>query len=126
VSTRATGLGGVFVRAKDPEQLMEWYERHLGLKREDGAILFRWRHQHEADRPGTTVFSLFPKDTTYFGTNQQSMINLRVEDLDAVLAALTDEGIPTLGQEDTAYGRFAWVEDGEGNRVELWEPKAGE
>ena len=121
---RATGIGGVFFRSADPEALYRWYERHLGLRREgDTAVVLRWAD----DAPtGSTVFAIFPRDTSYFGpSGQQFMVNVRVHDLDGLLARLAAEGV-TIDprREDYPYGRFAWIVDPDGNRVELWEPPA--
>ena len=119
---RAVGVGGVFLKARDPKALSAWYAQHFGTpSSEDGALFF--------DGPaaeGMTVFAHFPHDTEYFGTGQQqAMVNLRVDNLDEMLAALASAGV-TIDpkREDYAYGRFAWVADPEGNRVELWEPPA--
>jgi predicted enzyme related to lactoylglutathione lyase len=108
--TRVTGVGGLFLRAADPDKLHAWYEEHLGIKRtEDGAYAF---------------FSEGPREMTVFGpSEQQAMINLRVDDLDAVLAKLRAAGADIdPRREDHDYGRFAWFNDLEGNRVELWQP----
>ena len=122
--TRATGLGGLFLRAVDPDKLHAWYEEHLGIKRtEDGAFAFFSEGPREM-----TVFAFFPKDTKYFGSrDQQAMFNLRVDDLDAVLEKLRTAGaIIDPKREDHDYGRFAWFSDPEGNRVELWQPPGPE
>jgi predicted enzyme related to lactoylglutathione lyase len=122
--TRATGLGGLFLRATDPDKLHAWYEEHLGIKRtEDGAFAFFSEGPREM-----TVFAFFPKDTKYFGSrDQQAMFNLRVDDLDAVLEKLRTAGaIIDPKREDHDYGRFAWFSDPEGNRVELWQPAGPE
>jgi len=123
---RVTGLGGVFFKASDPDALHEWYERHLGMKRENGPVNFRWR-ERDADKPGTTVWSIFPKDTTYFEPSRAPfMLNYRVENLDALLERLRAEGVQVDDRrENSEYGRFAWITDPEGNRIELWEPPAG-
>lgn len=125
---RVTGIGGIFFKANDPGTLHEWYEKHLGLKREpyNGAML-HWRDADDPEKRGMTVWSLFKKDTKYFDPSQSSfMINYRVEDLDALLALLREEGVEIdPKREDTEYGRFAWIMDPEGNRIELWEPPAG-
>ena len=121
---RVTGLGGVFFKANDPNKLYEWYEKHLGLKREQGSVNFKWRGAEDAKEEGMTVWALFPKDTKYFDPSRASlMINYRVDDLDALLEALRKEGV-TIDEkrEDYDYGRFAWIMDPEGNRIELWEP----
>jgi catechol 2,3-dioxygenase-like lactoylglutathione lyase family enzyme len=124
---RVTGLGGVFFKADDPDGMYQWYEQHLGLKREEGVVLFRWREAADPQRLGTTVWSLFRRDSTYFDPSRASfMLNFRVADLDALLAALRAEGVTVDDKrEDSEYGRFGWILDPEGNRIELWEPPPG-
>ncbi len=120
---RVTGIGGIFIKSDNPDQLYAWYEKHLGLKRnqQTQAVVFPWRE--EGGKEGMTLWSLFPRDSKYFDPSQAAfMLNYRVEDLDAVVAALRAEGIRVLGREDYDYGRFAWIMDPEGNRIELWEP----
>ena len=123
---RVTGLGGVFFKAADPERLYAWYENHLGLKRGEGGVLFRWR-ESDADAPGTTVWALFKRDTKYFAPSDAPfMLNYRVDDLDALLERLRAEGVTVEERrEDSEFGRFAWVMDPEGNRIELWQPPPG-
>jgi predicted enzyme related to lactoylglutathione lyase len=123
---RITGLGGVFFKADDPKRLSAWYETHLGLKGDEGGVFFRWREK-DADVPGMTIWSIFPRETTYFDPSRAPfMLNYRVDDLDAMLERLRAEGV-TIDErrEDSQYGRFAWVMDPEGNRIELWQPPAG-
>ena len=121
---RVTGIGGVFFKSEDPEKLYAWYEKHLGLKREPHGqgVSLQWD-----DPKGVTAWALFKKDTKYFNPSQSSfMINYRVDDLDALLAALKEEGVEIdPKREDADYGRFAWIMDPEGNRIELWEPPKG-
>ena len=117
---KAVGFGGVFIRARDPEKLSLWYAKHLGIPSQDGGSL-------AFDGPestGMTVFAHFPQDTKYFGEGaQQVMVNFRVDDLDELLAKLAEAGVRIdPKREDYGYGRFAWIWDPEGNRVELWEP----
>ncbi len=122
---RVTGLGGVFFRAEKPEELYEWYEKHLGLKRDSSeAVVFKWRHHDDKEKPGMTVWAIFPRDTPYFDPSRSSfMMNFRVDDLDALLKVLQEEGVQIdPHREDYDYGRFAWIMDPEGNRIELWEP----
>jgi catechol 2,3-dioxygenase-like lactoylglutathione lyase family enzyme len=120
---RVTGLGGVFFKAADPEQMYQWYEKHLGLVREHGVVLFPWRHAEDAEKLGTTVWSIFRQDSKYFDPSRAGfMLNFRVADLDGLLAALRAEGVTVEKREDSEYGRFAWILDPEGNRIELWEP----
>jgi len=116
---KAVGVGGIFLKARDPKGLSAWYAEHLGIAAEDGGTL-------AFDGPGAagmTVFAHFPLDTGYFGDGpQQAMLNFRVDDLDGLLAQLAATGVRIdPKREDYAYGRFAWIWDPEGNRVELWE-----
>lgn len=125
---RVTGIGGIFFTADDPERLYTWYERHLGLARDASeAVSFHWREAGESGRTAMTVWSIFPRDTDYFTPGRAGfMINYRVADLDGLLAQLREEGV-TIDErrEDHSYGRFAWIVDPEGNRIELWEPREG-
>jgi catechol 2,3-dioxygenase-like lactoylglutathione lyase family enzyme len=126
---RATGIGGIFFKAEDPDKLYGWYERHLGLKGEAGqGVMFHWRDAERPERKGLTVWAAFPKDTKYFGASQAPfMVNYRVENLDELLEALRAEGVEIdPHREDHPYGRFAWIMDPEGNRIELWEPPPNE
>jgi len=106
------GIGGFFFRANDPEALGKWYEEHLGI----GA----WWEQ----TPGPTVFQPFPASSDYFPADRQTMLNLRVDGLDALIAQLEQAGIEVLrkAEWDGEYGRFARIHDPEGNPIELWEP----
>ena len=116
---RVTGIGGMFFRAKDPNALARWYAEHLGIDNqlEGGDML--WWQEH-----GPTVFAPFPADTDYFGRPEQAwLLNFRVRDLDAMLAQLRAAGVSIGGQEtEEGAGRFAWLVDPEGNRIQLWEP----
>ena len=124
---RVTGIGGIFFKAKDPAALGAWYRDHLGLDvtEWDGAI-FKWGG--EGSEPGMTIWSPFAADTTYMAPGTASfMINFRVADLAALLAALRAEGCDVIDKTETSeQGKFGWVIDPEGNKVELWEPPAGE
>lgn len=123
---KATGLGGVFVRARDPKRLTAWYADHLGLPvTEWGGVVFVWEQCAAPEGCGCTVWSLFPPDTEYFGGSEQAaMLNFRVDDLDALLAELAAKGVwIDAKRQNETNGRFAWIKDGEGNRVELWEPR---
>jgi catechol 2,3-dioxygenase-like lactoylglutathione lyase family enzyme len=120
---RVTGIGGVFLRARDPQALGAWYKRHLGVPYDDGFAKLNWTE--DPDPNACTVWAPFDFDTTYFGSDkQQAMVNFRVDDLDALLSDLAASGVEIVPErsEDDALGRFAWVIDCEGNRVELWEP----
>jgi predicted enzyme related to lactoylglutathione lyase len=112
---KVTGIGGIFFRAKDTAGLGAWYKKHFGINSVGGTEVW----QQEA---GPTVFTPFKADTTYFGQNQQFMINLRVEGLDELIEVLKADGVTVEKHEDESYGKFAWVYDPEGNKIELWEP----
>jgi predicted enzyme related to lactoylglutathione lyase len=117
---KTVGVGGVFLKAKDPKALSAWYAEHLGIPSPGhGYLAFEG-----PESMGTTVFSFFPADTNHFGGGpQQSMVNFRVDDLEGLLTKLTAAGVRIDPRpEDESYGRFAWIWDPEGNRVELWEP----
>ncbi len=121
---KVTGIGGVFLKAEDPEKLYAWYEKHLGICRKDGYVAFSWAEGESPDQPGMTVWSLFPKQSDYFSPSASPfMINYRVDDLDGLVEALKADGVEVAKREDHEYGRFAWVVDPEGNKIELWEPK---
>ncbi|GAB3357653.1 VOC family protein [Lysobacter tyrosinilyticus] len=124
---RVTGIGGIFFKAKDPTALSAWYRDHLGLDVAgwNGAI-FNWGG--DGSEPGMTIWSLFSADTTYMTPSTASfMINFRVADLDALLSTLRIEGCDVLDNTETSeHGKFGWVIDPEGNKVELWEPPAGQ
>lgn len=123
---RVTGLGGFFFKSNDPASLYQWYERHLGIKQENAGagVTFDWRDAADPEKTGTTVWAVFPQSTKYFEPSKSSfMMNFRVEDLDALLAALRAEGVQIDPKvEEHAYGKFAWILDPDGNRIELWEP----
>lgn len=125
MNKRVIGIGGVFFKAEDPEKLYSWYERHLGIKgKPNVGAIFPWRRVDDPADEAMTIWSIFPRDTKYFNPSQAPfMINYQVEDLDALLEALRAEGV-TIDpkREDADYGRFAWIIDPEGNRIELWEP----
>lgn len=125
MNKRVTGIGGIFFKTDDPKKLGEWYAAHLGvdLEPEGDAAVFRWLHKEEPERGGATVWGLFEPDSEYFGNNTaQFMVNYRVEDLDAVKAKLESEGVEIEGEiVENKHGRFLWIRDLEGRRLELWQ-----
>lgn len=121
---RVTGLGGVFFKCKDPQKTRDWYQAHLGIETDAYGGMFEWRQKENPKETGTTSWSPFPEDTAYFDPGQQDfMFNYRVEDLEALLTVLEAEGVKIVGKmEAFDYGKFAWIIDLDGNKVELWEP----
>ena len=116
---KVTGIGGVFFRSKAPEVLGEWYKKHFGVFAMDEKYE-PWKQQ-----AGPTVFMPFPADTDYFGNkSQQFMLNFRVEGLDDLIKQLTKDDVKIIKDIELqeGVGRFARVEDPEGNQIELWEP----
>lgn len=123
---RVTGLGGIFFKAQDPKALGEWYRLHLGIDLQAwGGAVFRWA---EDSPTGCTTWSPFAADTAYFAPSTAAfMINFRVADLHGLLAALRAEGCEVLDKvEASDDGKFGYVMDPEGNKLELWEPPAGQ
>ena len=123
---RVTGIGGVFFKSSDPAALSAWYRQHLGLDVTDwGGAIFRWGGP-ESDG-GVTVWSPFAQDTDYMAPGTASfMINFRVADLDALLSALKAEGCEMMEEtSESEQGKFGWVVDPEGNKIELWQPHPG-
>lgn len=122
---RVTGIGGIFFKSRDPESLARWYEEHLGVEpKPDGYVTFDWREAEDPERRGYTVWTPFAKDTRYFEPSTADfMINYRVDDLQALLQILREEGVEVDDRvEEYEYGKFGWIMDPEGNRIELWEP----
>ncbi|MBI4956498.1 MAG: VOC family protein [Myxococcales bacterium] len=125
---RVTGIGGIFFKAKDPVALRAWYEQHLGIDvQEWGGTAFRWADDADPTQ-GTTIWSIGAADGDSFAPSHSSfMVNYRVEDLAALLRALRSEGCQVLEKtDDSEYGKFGWVIDPEGNKVELWQPPSGQ
>ena len=124
---RVTGIGGVFIGAKDPKTLGAWYKNHLGIDVQDwGGTAFRWVDATGAPANGTTTWSI--GDGSYFTpSNATFMINYRVADLRGLLKLLREEGCQVLEKvEESEFGIFGWVMDPEGNKVELWQPPEGQ
>ncbi len=129
---RVTGIGGIFFKSRDPDALRAWYRRHLGMDiQEWGGLTFQW-NDPAAPAPasaahGATVWSVFDAGSTYFAPSTAPfMINYRVEDLHAVLALLRAEGCVVDDKVDESeYGKFGWLMDPDGNRIELWQPPPG-
>ncbi|MFZ4738853.1 MAG: VOC family protein [Bradymonadia bacterium] len=126
---RVTGIGGIFFKSRDPKALGAWYREHLGIGVEDwGGAAFRWASSENPSGTGTTIWSPFKADTEYFApSNAAFMINYRVEDLHALLAQLRIEGCDVVDKVDESeFGKFGWVIDPDGNKIELWQPPEGQ
>lgn len=125
---RVTGIGGVFFKAKDAPALRAWYQKHLGIDVQPwGGAAFDWTDPEGKLTGGTTAWSIAPEESKQFAPSHASfMVNYRVEDLHGLVAALKAEGCNVIDKiSDSEYGKFAWVIDPEGNKVELWQPPAG-
>lgn len=121
---RVIGIGGIFFKSPDPKKLQAWYDKHLGLSMSGaGYHSFLWKEAVEPEK-GRTEFSIFNNDTDYLNPSTSPfMINFRVENLEELLLLLKEEGVPQIGNtESFSYGKFAWIMDPDGNKIELWEP----
>jgi predicted enzyme related to lactoylglutathione lyase len=123
---RVTGIGGIFMKAKDPAVMRAWYKQHLGIDVQVwGGASFRWVDGSGKPTPGTTAW-MVGNGENFAPSTAPFMVNYRVADLHGLLAALREEGCSVLPKvEESEYGKFGWVMDPEGNKVELWEPPAG-
>ena len=122
---RVTGLGGAFIKAKDPKAMAEWYEKHLGIPFGEGSyVVFPFKDVDGNISKGFNIVSFFKEDTNYFDPGKNNvMINLRVEGLFALIDQLKKEGVQIAGEPiDEEYGKFGWIIDPEGNKIELWQP----
>ncbi len=119
------GLGGVFLKARDPETLQAWYAEKLGIEPDKGGcICFHQVDTHDRSRKDMSLFTFFKEDTQYFNpSNKPYMPNYRVRDLDGLLARLKDEGVSVVDKsEDSDFGKFGWIVDPDGTKIELWQP----
>ena len=126
---RVTGIGGIFFKAKNPAELQAWYKRHLGIDVQVwGGAAFSWADGEGKPQAGTTVWSIGSQDSDQFAPSTAPfMVNYRVNDLLGLVKVLREEGCKPLDKiDDSEFGKFAWVIDPEGNKVELWQPPAGQ
>jgi len=121
---RATGIGGIFFKCKDPKAVREWYQAHLGLNTNKYGAVFEWYQGADSTKNGFTQWSPFKETTTYFAPSTKDfMINYRVENLTWLVEQLKLEGVTVTDTIETAdYGKFVHIMDIEGNKIELWEP----
>lgn len=119
---RVTGIGGVFFKSENPTAIKNWYKNHLGLNTDDYGCTFWWKDKQGND--ASTQWSPFKEDTAYFEPSKKDfMMNYRVDDLKALLEVLKEEGVTVVGDiQEFDYGKFGWILDPDGNKVELWEP----
>lgn len=126
---RVTGIGGIFFKSEDPKKIKEWYSKHLGFNVTDWGCSFHWKdlNSPESATPARTEWSPMKSDTTYFQPSEKPfMFNYRVENLVALMKVLREEGVTIVGEiEEYPYGKFGWILDPEGNKIELWEPVDG-
>ncbi len=126
---RVTGIGGIFIKSPDAARLREWYQKHLGIDVEAwGGTAFSWKSDANPSGTGTTVWNVFEGTSNYFSPSQAPfMVNYRVDKLHPLLAALRAEGCRVDDKVDESeYGKFGWVIDPDGNKIELWEPPEGQ
>ena len=121
---KATGIGGIFFKCKNPKKMREWYAAHLGLNTNQYGAVFEWRQGADTTKKGFTQWSPFAETTKYFAPSTKDfMINYRVENLEALVDQLKKDSITIADNIETAeYGKFVHIIDMEGNKVELWEP----
>lgn len=121
---RVTGIGGIFLKAQNPKTTREWYKTHLGIESGEWGGTFEWRHSEDPSKKGFTAWSIFDEDTEYTNPSRKdAMINYRVENLEELLKTLKEEGVKIVGKMETyEYGKFGWIMDPNGYKIELWEP----
>lgn len=121
---KVTGIGGIFFKCKDPNNMKTWYKTHLGLDTDQWGTNFEWRQADDSTKKGYTQWSPFSETTKYFDPSTKDfMINYRVENLEALVEELKKEGVTIIDDiEVFEYGKFVHIMDVEGNKIELWEP----
>lgn len=121
---RVTGIGGIFFKCKNPKKTKEWYQKHLGINSGEYGGTFEWRHAEDGRKKGFTAWGPFKDDTDYFHPSKNDfMYNYRVADLVKLLKVLKEEGVEVVGEmEEYEYGKFGWIMDPDGQKIELWEP----
>lgn len=123
---KVTGIGGIFLKAKNLKELCAWYDKNLGTAFNGNTYSqFEWKESGPEGKEGSTVLSFFPETSKYFEpSGKPAMLNFRVQNLDELLTTLRADGVHVLEKtEEHDYGKFAWIIDVEGNKIELWEPK---
>ena len=123
---RIIGIGGLFFKSANRDPMREWYAKHLGLAEKGGEVMLPWREHDDPQKEHVTVWAVFPATTKYFDPSPAPfMVNYIVDDMDALLDRLKQEGVKIDPKRmDESYGRFAWIYDLDGNKIELWQPTA--
>ncbi len=120
---RIIGIGGIFFKSANQKQAREWYGKHLGLTDQGGGFTMPWREMDHPEKDHVTVWTVFPGSTKYFEPNQAFMVDYIVDDLDVLLERLQKEGVKIDPKRQNApFGKFAWIYDPDGNKIELWQP----
>ncbi|ELR73866.1 Glyoxalase/Bleomycin resistance protein/Dioxygenase family protein [Fulvivirga imtechensis AK7] len=121
---KVTGVGGIFFKCKEPNQMREWYDKNLGLVTNEYGSLFEFRQSDDPEKKGYLQWSTFSENTTYFEPSEKDfMINYRVENIEALVDELKASGVTVLDDIETyEYGKFVHILDPENNKIELWEP----
>ena len=120
---RILGIGGVFFKSADRDRMRTWYSEHLGLADKGGGMMLPWREHDDPQKEHVTVWTVFSASTDYIPAAQPFMINYIVDDMDALLDRLKQEGVKIDAKRmNESYGRFAWIYDLDGNKIELWQP----
>lgn len=121
---RILGIGGIFFKSANPKQLKKWYTKHLGLTDSGHGVVLPWREKDNPESEHVTVWHIFPSNTKYFDPSPAPfMVNYIIDDLEALLDRLAKEGVQIdPKRQDESYGRFAWIYDSSGNKIELWQP----
>jgi catechol 2,3-dioxygenase-like lactoylglutathione lyase family enzyme len=120
---RILGIGGVFFKSANRDQMREWYSKHLGLADQGQGVVLPWREHDDPQKEHVTVWTVFPSSSDYIPAAQPFMVNYIVDDLDALLERLKQEGVKIDAKRmNESYGRFAWIYDLDGYKIELWQP----
>jgi catechol 2,3-dioxygenase-like lactoylglutathione lyase family enzyme len=120
---RIIGIGGVFFKSANRNEMREWYSKHLGLADKGGGAMLPWREHDDPQKEHVTVWTVFSATSDYFPATQPFMFNYIVDDLDALLDRLKQEGVKIDPKRmSESYGHFAWIYDVDGNKIELWQP----
>ena len=120
---RIIGIGGIFFKSANRDQTREWYAKHLGLADKGSGAMLSWREHGDPQKEHVTVWTVFPATTKYFEPTQAFMVDYIVDDMDALLDRLKQEGVKIDPKRmDESFGHFAWIYDSDGNKIELWQP----